>query len=390
MKAFKAVWIALGVAFAPTIAFAQTQTTQAADNPVLTHYRAYQAALTRRDYVAAESEASAALAASEARSGDGGATVVLALNLAQIRLDLDRRADARAPAQRAQALAQAQGAASRVDPALAQLVLARAELSNNDRTLTRLRDALSQVSVSDATRAALYAGAADLARGANAERRHAMAADAWALAAAHADGAPILPAIARTQALTNEGLSLALDNSRRGRTTTGTYLPPDDSAAFDRLRQAVEVIGPLVVSSRDPEGRMTIAEVTAAYTLAVWNALRSLGESFGPDSAEPNLALDRGPANATPCRGELILDRRPYYPGGGEDLNIGAVVVRFQLDADGRIIDRRVAAAVPQTGGFVEAVESVYDTWRVVRGEGDPPGCSLEGVKFAPITFVLS
>ena len=43
-----------------------------APNPVLQHYRAYQAALDANDLVAAESEAAAALAASEARDGDGG------------------------------------------------------------------------------------------------------------------------------------------------------------------------------------------------------------------------------------------------------------------------------------------------------------------------------
>lgn len=56
-----------------------------APNPVLTHFRAYRAALESNDLPTAEREAAAALAASEARDGDGGRTAVLALNLASIR-----------------------------------------------------------------------------------------------------------------------------------------------------------------------------------------------------------------------------------------------------------------------------------------------------------------
>jgi hypothetical protein len=55
-------------------------------NPVVGHYRAYNAALERGDLATAETEARAALAASEMRDGDGGSTAVLALNLAHVLL----------------------------------------------------------------------------------------------------------------------------------------------------------------------------------------------------------------------------------------------------------------------------------------------------------------
>ena len=86
---------------AATFWFACVAASAQTPNPVIQHYRAYQAALDANDFVAAEREAAAALAASEQRDGDGGRTAVLALNLALVRFNhSDPTARSRRPAAR--------------------------------------------------------------------------------------------------------------------------------------------------------------------------------------------------------------------------------------------------------------------------------------------------
>jgi hypothetical protein len=81
MRLRPTVFVAAAFAALLTVASATAQT-----NPVLQHYRAYAAALERGDLATATTEAQAALAASEARDGDGGRTAVLSLNLATVQL----------------------------------------------------------------------------------------------------------------------------------------------------------------------------------------------------------------------------------------------------------------------------------------------------------------
>ena len=71
--------------------------------PIVAHFREYRAALERNDLPAAETAAAAALAASEA--AHGSRTAVLALNLANVRLELGGEYDALTPARTAHALA---------------------------------------------------------------------------------------------------------------------------------------------------------------------------------------------------------------------------------------------------------------------------------------------
>ena len=156
----------LAVLAAGLAATASAQTGDA-PNPVIAHYRAYRAALERNDMAAAEVAAEAALAASEARDGDGGRTAVLAMNLAQARLDRGRTREALAPAQRAHGLALSRGAQSGVDPLLASLILGRAELAGDDGNEARLVAALEQAKGRSDVHTEAYAAAIALNVGAS-------------------------------------------------------------------------------------------------------------------------------------------------------------------------------------------------------------------------------
>jgi hypothetical protein len=96
-------------------------------DPVISAYREYKAAEARKDLAGAEAAAARALAASDARDGDGKLTAVLAMNLAIVMMDRDEKAQAIAPARRAYTLASA--GAKGVDPLMARLVLGEAELA---------------------------------------------------------------------------------------------------------------------------------------------------------------------------------------------------------------------------------------------------------------------
>ena len=99
----------------------------AQQSAVMQHYRAYEAALQQGDIPTAAREAQAALAASEARDGDGGRTAVLSLNLAIVRLMAREYGAARAASERALVLGRA--GATGVNEPLAELISARAALA---------------------------------------------------------------------------------------------------------------------------------------------------------------------------------------------------------------------------------------------------------------------
>jgi outer membrane biosynthesis protein TonB len=80
--------------------------------------------------------------------------------------------------------------------------------------------------------------------------------------------------------------------------------------------------------------------------------------------------------------------RPPFPPSAQSSGTIGAVVVRVLFDDEGKVIDRRVAAAVPGLW-FQPAVESVLPRWRFERTKAAGEQCSLSGVWFVPIRFVF-
>src|SRR5262249_11051026 len=143
----------------------------------------YRAAVDRGDLAAAETEAAAALEASQARDGNGGRTGVLALNLALARLDAGHRAEAMQPAQLAQSLA---GDTSGGGRALADLVVARTELSRAGGA-ERILAALGQPGARDLG-AYAFDAASDLGRFSMEQQQYEQAQAAWTRAVELAPG----------------------------------------------------------------------------------------------------------------------------------------------------------------------------------------------------------
>ena len=202
--------MAVAVALAPQPAFAQ-------QNSVIEHYRAYNAALERGDVSTAAREAQAALDASQARDGDGGRTAVLALNLATVRLLAGEHDQARMAAQRALDLAHV--GAGGVNAALAELIIARANLSMATgpeavaaaRQLDALLWAPAAEGLPDSD---VYLAGEQLGDWAFANRDWVLAQRGWSAAGARAAGAARGENYGLGRARTREGIAILVPELR--------------------------------------------------------------------------------------------------------------------------------------------------------------------------------
>ncbi|GAN00521.1 hypothetical protein U91I_04187 [alpha proteobacterium U9-1i] len=355
---------------------------QSAPNPVLEHFRAYRAAIAAGDMATAESEAAAALTASEQRDGNGGRTAVLALNLASLRLERGRRAEAIAPAQRANDIARAGTADAGVDPVLANLVLGRARLSNEIGPKDDLRAMLDTANARDDLRAEVYLGALDLARQELQDRRFAAAANAWDLVASTSDAAPGNATLARAQALALGGVSLiylaeAMPNSRETR--------PEEIQAHDKLHGAMMIVRQRLLDL--PAGAPTSTEARTYGMARAWHdALDSrLSDIDNPWDNEDEHAYQLHEQGASECV-EIRLTPPPEYPrNASNNYEVGSVVTQFHMDPNGEVSRREVIGSAPNAGSFVDAVERVYDQWRV-RTTDRPGRCQRVPI----VTLVLN
>lgn len=366
-----AAW-ALGAACLAAPAHAEAPSLIAPDD-------AFARALACADLEAAEAETAAALAESEARDGDGGRTAELAFNLAMARLDLRRQADAYAPAQRALAIAEARGEASGVDVLAARLAVTRAELvvrpgpEVESRMLRLLREAAAR-KPGDMDRFA-YPAATWLADAAFKGGRYETALLASQIAERHAAGAAEPPGVALSRALLFQG-------------SAHLYLDDRDEAyvLFHRAASAAaEFVSPTGEEVTDAERAMAQA---LAYRSIAHAFLLSRGRRV-PDVPQPRgFVVPEG--ERTPCEVQLIPRPMARYPRLDDyRLRNGAVVVRFSTNAAGEVTRREIAAALP-TPEFGEAVERVFDRWRVVRVDSSEPGCSMERTNILlSITFAI-
>lgn len=362
-------------------------------NPVVEHYRAYRAALDLGELATAETEAAAALAASEARDGDGGRTGVLALNLAIVRLMRGDRPGAVAPA--AKALALSADAAAGVDRLHAQLIAARADLGAGEtRAAEPLRSAIEAAEARPDLVTDAYEGAVELATWLFSAARHREAREAWALAGRLAQGSRYGPAFGRGHARAGEGAALMMSELTRA-----PYLiDVEEARAVDALfDDAMAALAPLALQTSE-SGQMTVAQSAYAGAMAWSRALRA---QMGDDADR----LDRDdqddrqvrvrhiglPRGAGPvCRWRAETQPRPHYPAQAErDLNVGAVVVWLRFDANGEVAERRVAAAV---GGaeFARSVEQVLPQWRFTLDGAAPPACRVPSSSFRSVLFRFS
>jgi len=358
-------------------------TVQAQPNEVVQHYRAYLAALDSNDLAGAEREAAAALAASEARDGDGGSTAVLALNLAEVRLDIGNGAGAVQPAARAAALAQS-NADARVDPLVARLLLARAEVAANATGAPiRLRAVLDEALARGGHEDRAFLGARDLAialRPAGAQQ----ALDAWQLAERFTrDNASW-----RAEALIGQGEALIeLTDLRPYRTADTRMEARSDTRAHTAFAQARDLLAPYVLQTPHEVGVITPAQAYYARTLAYMGILRALQVTADREYERiGGMVIDRDPSDGlAACDYNIRHHPNPRYPSDAlARWGVAGVTVRMMTNGAGQLVESR---AVSSVGGpsFSEAVNAVAPRWTIeLRGDQN---CSRSVVMYMPVMF---
>jgi hypothetical protein len=353
---------------------------QTPPNPVMEHFRAYRAAIAQGDLAGADAAATAALAASEARDGDGGRTAILALNLASLRLERGDRAGALQPAQRAHTLATTRTDAN-LDPLLAGLVLERARLTPEGAT-EGLAAAISQARQHDDLAGDIYLAAVDLGRRSLTDGRFVQSADAWQIAADTAAAAPDDSALARADALIASAVALIYEAAKQ----RGGGIQPIEVTAQNRLREALTIAdqerGLFVANT--PADRATTSYGNAAAWLLVLNA--RLGRLPRPWT---NAGVRGRPAaESVACDGRVLATEMPRFPSRALSwMHVGAVVVRFETNAAGDIISREIIGAAPSDSQFASNVRDVLPRWDVAWDE--TPSCTRQTEIIQTVRFVF-
>lgn len=369
-------------AFVLGLVLATSANAQSAPNPVVEHFRAYRAAVAAGDMARAENEAAAALAASEARDGDAGRTAVLALNLASLRLELGKRAEARSPAQRAYALAAAR-ADSGIDPHMARLVLARASLGDDVASRDALHAALAESAAREDLAGDVYLAAVELGRLELSGRRFPQAASAWAVARDTSHAADGDTQLARANALIARAAALIYQSMSSG----VREVQPSEYEAKQLLIEARSIANERRTAYRQG-GEPDEADRTYGAALA-WEATLEalLGRLLRPWGRFSLAAVRGEPAQICPY--EVNIGRRPYFPAReGTAGNVGAVVVQLQTNDAGQVIRRDVLGAAPGNDGFTNVVSDVMDTWTVTWAANAPAGCTRAERVRMPFTFI--
>lgn len=374
------------LAFAP-VASAQT-------SPVVQHYRAYVAALERGDLIAATAGAEAALAASQARDGDGGRTAVLAFNLANLYLLTGRYADARPVAQRALALTEA--GAEGVDPVLARIVIARTGLAL-DAGSRPGRDAAAELNTlltgpgaQGLAPVEVYAAASQLGNWALLNEDPELAQNAWALAGANAEGSPFGEVFGLGRARTSEGIAVLIAELRRRRRIN----EDEGLAAYTLLSEAVRLLHPLS-QQESPTLELTVAQQTYAEAYAWLTALESKLDADGrrvperPAEAQGDSdgLSEFGPVDLTRprCMMRIIANPLPSYPSNSQ---LASVVVFFRIGPNGEVASHQIAGRAGSEE-FAEAVARVVPRWRFERSDTSAPNCRMESNVLQTIRFVM-
>lgn len=361
-------------------------------NPILEHYRAYLAALDGGDLEAAVTEARAALAASEARDGDGGRTPVLLVNVATTHLMRGEAAEARTAAQRALELARGGGAG--VDPLLAEIVLARSELGVGEAAAAdRLAALLAADGAAALDSADIYLAAAQLGSWALEHRNYEISRTAWGIAASRGDGSPYGEAFGIGRAKTSEAIAIILEEIGRH----GRYRVDRDQAelAYGLLVDAMRALGPLA-QVESPNLDMTVAQRAFAES-RVW--LTALTNKMDLDGQHPphggwvaqgdsDGLSELGPVDLSRprCLMRFIAAPMPEYPNLEQ---VAGVAMFFRVNEAGEVTFHQVAAYAGSRD-FADAVDRVAGRWRAVRLEGSAPNCRMAAGVLQTVSFAMA
>ena len=357
-------------------------------DPVVAHFREYRAALERNDLPAAETAAAAALAASQA--SDGRRTAVLALNLANLRLELGGDYDTLPPAQTAYALAVSPDAG--IDPVAAALTLGQAEIRAGDVAgAQRLLDAFTTTQAAGTLKPEVYAAAVALGLWGIVEQRYPVAHEAWTTAERLARVAKD-PTLARARALTGQGAAILLASTDRRlpALAIAELTTANAQIANDKFTVAQRLLMPAAL------GDSTATEVTPrqrafAEALSLQSALLAKVEGQGTAPPTTTPYSDDAPRfeQTGVCVLRAVVDPAPPPPGDALDrYSVGAVVVLMRLDTRGKVVSHEVVASVPSRileGG----VRAVAAKWGVEREPGTARDCRMPSSHFVPTRFIL-
>jgi hypothetical protein len=379
------------------VAIAPAAAQQSSSDAVVANFREYRAALERNDLPSAERAAEAALAASEA--GNGRRTAVLALNLANVRLELGGDHDALAPARTAHELATA-GNDSGVDPRVSALTLGRAELAANERSGSRRLLAAIAAAEQDAALAAdVYNAATALGQWALEAQEFNTAESAWRTADRLADSTAD-PAFARARALTGLGVAIFLGNANPQEQQVGSRMrrisTPQAQEANEAFVGAQLLLWPAAYAEIPPGARLTAGQAAYAQAMAWQGALLARLDSMGEnrDFELPSNPSSRNipvPADFTRLCGMRAFNTGPEIEYPTEALyryGVGAVVMHFGLEPNGTVRSRTIAASIPP-GPLAEAVENTLGQWRVEKAPNARPDCRMPSSLYFSVRFVL-
>jgi hypothetical protein len=384
----RAVVTLLFAASVASIARSQPTEPPPAD-PVVASFREYRAALERNDLPAAETAAEAALAASQA--SDGRRTAVLALNLANLRLELGGDYDALAPAQTAYALAVSPDAG--IDALAAALTLGQAEIRTGDAVAgaQRLLDAFTAAQAAGTLEPEVYAAAVMLGLWGIADQRYLVAHEAWTTAERLARVAED-PTLARARALTGQGAAILLASTDRRlpALALAELTAANAQTANDKFTVAQRLLMPAALGD-NAAAEVTPSQRAFAEALAWHSALLAKVQSQGAALPTTTPYSDDAPRFDRPgvCVLRAIIDPAPPPPGDALDrYSVGAVVVHMRLDARGRVVGHEVVASVPSR--LLEGpVRVVAEKWRVEKEPGTARDCRMPSSHFVPTSFIL-
>lgn len=366
---------------------------QEASNPIVDHFRAYRAAQDRGDLAGAEREAAAALAASVARDGEGGRTGVLAINLAQARIDLGHDRDAVEPARRAQAIAAARGEASGVSGVLAELLVRRGELvEGDDGSAARLQSALEAAAQDPDLGDQTFEAAGRLAAWQLRERNYDASIADWDIAIAAMQGDEAAARMSRAQAYIGRATTLAAADRVRARYRTGTHITigPQEAAVED-YAQAIRTVEPLT-RERAPNDALTQPQLVYSQALAWRNLLHARMDAMGWEDLDREayfngLLYPRGDSPAPSCPMHLIDEPEPRWPMSQSiQGHLAAMTLRFVTNEAGETEEASVVA-VAGDQDFRDAVERVISRWRLVPTDAAPAVCNKAAVHFIQYLF---
>ncbi len=350
-----------------------TALAQQPNSSVEAHYARYRVAIEAGDASGAEAAASAALAASQLRDGNGGATGTLAYNLALVRIDAGRPAEALEAATLARQIAES-GSAGGLDPLAARLVFGQAQLAAAPQDGAQflsaaLTEASSRTDVDDRA----FRAAAALGGWAFEQEQYALARTAWSHAVTHMRGQAPADILARERARTASAVAMIAEHANNPRAS-------ERDQAYAILSDAMEALYPFAIEQAD-DGALTPFQIAFAEA-AGW---RGYGRAaYTPREQIVQRNIQGQPVCQTYWSGGRGFDAALLASFDG---SVGVGVFRILLTEDGRITAVDTAFATPAQE-FSSNVTPLLARLRARRASNAEAGCVMPSVTFQTMVFV--